>query len=111
MIKYIRGKLDRCFDTCLAFMAENNPLGSSKRLTILSSYFSAIGVCWFSLTTGVPIDPTVLSLSISLITIATGNYLIGKNGEIKNDTSETKPDVIENVNTDEKKEETKDGQG
>lgn len=107
MLKYIRCKLDKCFEVCLAFFAENNPLGSSKRLTILSSYFSAICVCWFSLTTGVPIDPTVLSLSISLITIATGNYLIGKKGEAKTDTTEAKPDVAADV----KEEENKDGQG
>lgn len=99
MLTFIKSYLDRIFETCLAFLAENNPLGSSKRLTILCSYFSAIAVCWFSLTTGVPIDSSVLSLVIFLVTTSTGNYLISKKGEPRKDVT---PDT---------KEEAKDGQG
>lgn len=99
MLAIFKYYLDKCFETCLAFFQEKNPLGSSKRLTIIASYFSAIAVCWFSLTTGVPIDSSVLSLVIFLVTTSTGNYLISKKGEPKKDVT---PDA---------KEEAKDGQG
>jgi hypothetical protein len=99
MIKYLKNKLDLCFDTLRGFFQENNPAGSSKRLTFILSFLSSIGICWFSLITGMPIDSTVMSLSISVLTISTGGYLIGKKGAPTKDA------------TSDAKEEAKDGQG
>ena len=107
MIKYLKNKIDLCFDTLRGFFQENNPAGSSKRLTFILSFLSSIGICWFSLITGVPIDSTVMSLSISLLTVSTGGYLIGKKGEANKTSTEPKPDVTTDVNEDE----NKDGQG
>ena len=104
---YLKNKLDLCFDTLRGFFQESNPAGSSKRLIFILSFLSSIGICWFSLITGVPIDSTVMSLSISLLTISTGGYLIGKKGEAKTDVVEEKPDISTEV----KQDESKDGQG
>lgn len=99
MIKYLKNKLDGALETIRAFFQESNPAGSSKRLTFILSFLNAIGICWFSLTTGIPIDSTVMSLSVTLLTLSSGTYLIGKKGEAKKD------------GTSGVKEEAKDGQG
>lgn len=87
MWKYFQTKLDRALETLRAFFQESNPAGSSKRLTFIASFFNGIAICWFALLTGVPIDSTVLSLSISLITISSGSYLIGKKDKSKSDVT------------------------
>lgn len=94
MIRYIRSKLDGALETIRAFFQESNPAGSSKRLTFIMSFLNGIAICWFSLITGAPIDSTVLSLSVTLITISSGSYLIGKKGVAKPDVIEKKSDII-----------------
>lgn len=96
----VKSYFDQGFQTCLAFFKENNPAGSSKRLIAISSFFSGIGLCWASLLTGIPIDASVLSLTVTLLTLGTGNYLLAKKSETKKDAT-----------VDTKDGESKDGQG
>ena len=85
----IKEKFNSLFDTFRAFFQEGNPAGSSKRLIAISSFFSGIGLCWASLTFGFPITDNILYLAISILSLSTGNYILGSKKKMKEDMVET----------------------
>jgi len=75
------------------FFSAANGNASSKRLVKIASTISAIGIGWYSIISGHPLDTNVLILVTSIAGLSTGSYVLTNKNETANSA------VINNVST------------
>lgn len=82
----VKKYLDNILKTIQSFFQEGNPLGSSKRLIVILTFISAIGVNWYSVIKVQDLTDNQLYIALAIVGMSTGNYLIGNRKITKEDS-------------------------